>query len=347
MRAIAGWQRALRSVRRPHDARAVILLYHRVGDAGCDPWGLAVSAAHFSDHLEVLRRTCRVLPLSDMGRAIDRGGSPERLAVVTFDDGYRETLMQAKTLLDRAGVAATLFLPTGAVGSDREFWWDELERILLRPGPLPEQLEVSIGGRTHQWSVDESFSGNGGVLGREPHWRAWEDPPGPRERIYRALYDLLLTLHWDERRKIVDHLFDWAGLSPVGRPTHQPVTVSDVSMLAQHTLIEVGAHTVTHPVLSTLPASVQLEEILQSRVQLEALLGHSVKSFAYPYGGHEHYTPGTRALVREAGFVQACSNFPGLAARSTDCLQLPRMQVRDWDGEELRQRLLYWFRRPE
>jgi peptidoglycan/xylan/chitin deacetylase (PgdA/CDA1 family) len=108
-------------------------------------------------------------------------------------------------------------------------------------------------------------------------------------------------------------------------------------------LIEIGAHTVTHPSLSALPIASQREEIWQSKTGLEEILDRPVTSFAYPYGKRSDYSAETVALVREAEFVCACSNFAGLVSQSTDRFQLPRVHVPDCDGEEFVKQLSGWF----
>ena len=117
-----------------------------------------------------------------------------------------------------------------------------------------------------------------------------------------------------------------------------------MSELAQGGLLDVGAHTVTHPALAALSASRQRDEILQSKGRLEEVLGHRVTHFAYPHGTRSDYSPETVAIVREAGFACACSSFEGVVEKSTDRFQLPRVHVQDWNEEEFAGLLSGWFR---
>ena len=69
--------------------------------------------------------------------AVSGGDVPSAGVVVTFDDGYADNFHNAKPLLERYEIPATVFVTTGYLQDQREFWWDELERILLQPGTLP------------------------------------------------------------------------------------------------------------------------------------------------------------------------------------------------------------------
>src|SRR5207253_3204674 len=73
------------------------------------------------------------------------------------------------------------------IRAGREFWWDELERVVLGPGPLPPVLELGPGAR---WRLDDP-SENGFERRRQIHrgWRAWEEPPTRRHALYRDLWD--------------------------------------------------------------------------------------------------------------------------------------------------------------
>jgi peptidoglycan/xylan/chitin deacetylase (PgdA/CDA1 family) len=179
---------------------------------------------------------------------------------------------------------------------------------------------------------------------RNQSWSAWNDaPPTPRHRLYRALRELLKPLTEDKRQKALDELLAWAGDEPGARSTYRLLSYEEVFALTQGELMEVGAHTVTHPELSTLPAVSQRNEIQQSKAQLEEVLGRPVTSFAYPYGTRSDYTAETVRIVREAGFACACSNIHGVVGQSTDRFQLPRVHVQNWDGEEFARLLSRWF----
>ncbi len=65
---------------------------------------------------------------------------------ITFDDGYVDVLATALPLLERFDLPATVFLATGWLGSSRRFWWHDLARVVLPARPLPELLELDLGG---------------------------------------------------------------------------------------------------------------------------------------------------------------------------------------------------------
>jgi peptidoglycan/xylan/chitin deacetylase (PgdA/CDA1 family) len=127
------------------------------------------------------------------------------------------------------------------------------------------------------------------------------------------------------------------------RPSHRSLTLEEVFALAEEELIELGAHTVTHPVLSSLPEAAQRHEILMSKRRLQDLLNRPVSSFSYPYGQQAHYTAETVKIVRQAKFSCGCCNFVGVVNRRTVPFQLPRLHVRDCDGDEVAHQLSWWF----
>jgi peptidoglycan/xylan/chitin deacetylase (PgdA/CDA1 family) len=127
---------------------------------------------------------------------------------------------------------------------------------------------------------------------------------------------------------------------------HRPLTPSELRRLAASPLIEIGAHTITHPTLALAPIDDQRREIAQCRSELERALGRRVTAFAYPYGSLlRDYTSQTVSLVREAGFDLAFATTVAFAAPECDPLQIPRFTMLDSVGDvELAHRLVRsWY----
>lgn len=323
----------------------IILLYHRVARLLPDPQLLAVTPEHFAEHLEILRTYGSPLPLKRIDKCLRYPNLGQRAVIVTFDDGYTDNLYNAKPLLERYDIPATVFVMTGYLENNREYFCDELERVLLQPGTLPETLRLVVNEETHQWELGEATRYREEDFEPNRFWNVADSGnPTARHSMYRSLHNLLRPSPPEERRRIVDDIVAWAGAESVSRPTHRVLSPDEVCSLADGGLIEVGSHTVTHPVLSALPKARQRDEITRSKSRLEQILGGPVTSFAYPYGTRSDYTAETVVAVREAGFNRACSNFRGVVWPAQDRWQLPRCLVRDWDGEEFARRLRDWFR---
>jgi peptidoglycan/xylan/chitin deacetylase (PgdA/CDA1 family) len=358
---VSGTQRLRRAIGRFRTRiapGAVILLYHRISQAQTDPWSLCVTPQHFSEHLQVLRDAYLPIGLGRLTEAVRAYQHLPGSVVITFDDGYADNLHQAKPLLEHYDISATVFVISGSVGSEREFWWDELERLILEPEALPDSLSLSIGGRLFNWGsnrpdplssiLSRAFSrAKSSIIVGEPSDNSASSAGGPvtrnlaREFLYRALWKSCSNLPEGERRHVLDELLAWSAAAPVSRPTHRPVSAEELVVLGKGELIEIGSHTVTHPFLSRLPAVLQEDELRKSRSCLEEIIGADVTSFSYPHGA---YSRKTAALTAAAGYTCACSTRAQPVRAYTGSFELPRMMVQDWGGEEFARRLSAWFR---
>ena len=170
-------------------------MYHRVAELEVDPWALCVTARHFSEHLEVLQKEAQPISLKQLVRAHLEGKIPDRAVAVTFDDGYADNLYSAKPLLEKYNIPATVFVASGYIGHQGEFWWDELERIFLQPGTLPEILTLSINGKSYQWELGEAAAYSEDNYQRYCGWTVdWQEAPGLRQSLYLSLHQLVQPL---------------------------------------------------------------------------------------------------------------------------------------------------------
>lgn len=337
-------KRGFRRLTRVFQSCAVILLYHRVAEVPSDPQLLCVTPRHFKEHLEHLRLHYRPMSLRELKEALDAERIPHKAVVVTFDDGYADNLYNAKPLLERYDVPATVFVTSGYVGQGQEFCWDELEHILLVSPNLPETLHLTIQGKTYSWQLGEAETDDETPNKPDLRWNVtMEIYATPRHRVYCELHPLFRVLDYEAREQLLIQLSQWAGVSREGRSTHRILQADEIAKLSEGGLVEVGAHTLTHPVLIAQPLEMQWREIMESKRQLEAILGHPVTSFSYPYGGQGDVGEETIALVREADYQMACANSPTAITCRSDPYWLPRCLIRDWDGDGFGRRLGAFF----
>jgi peptidoglycan/xylan/chitin deacetylase (PgdA/CDA1 family) len=221
---------------------------------------------------------------------------------LTFDDGYADNLHQALPLMKRYDTPATFFIATGYIGSAGEFWWDQLERAVYAQSP-PEGL-------THDdWHLS----------------------------LYR---DLQPRAHF-VRRGILDRMLADCREETAARPSHRIMTSDELAKLAAEELVEIGAHTVTHPLLAAQRPEQQVAELRGSKRWLESHLGRPIRSFSYPYGGSHHYTAATVKAAADAGFTRACTTNSAYIRRSDQPLEWNRVQVPDVGGEEFEEFLFH------
>jgi peptidoglycan/xylan/chitin deacetylase (PgdA/CDA1 family) len=319
-------QRMVRSIIQRFRASAripLILMYHRIANELTDPWGLAVTPAHFEEHLDALRRTRFPLRLSQFVRQLVAGTLPEHAVAVTFDDGYADNLLVAKPQLAAADVPATVFLATGYLDRPGEFWWDELARLLLLEDG-PGDLELVVRGLRMQFDLGTEHPD------RSSTWRAWTAPRTARHVAYMRIWETLRRLNEDERNGLMsnlrsafsnDHALSGAGRAMIN---------DEAKALISDGLIEIGAHTVTHPLLTELEPADRSRELEDSKAACERLIGRPVPAFAYPYGDLD---PHVRSAVVSAGFGYAVSTVDQPVSANFDLFSLPRLQVLDCDGE--------------
>jgi len=314
------------------DRRApVILMFHRIAEPACDPWGLSVAPSRFEAQMRALK-ACRIpLSTADFVSGLEDGTLPALAVAVTFDDGYIDNVRVAKPILEEFGIPATMFLTTGYLGKQKEFWWDELTRLVLA-GRTAVEGTLVIGSRVFAVRLPALADASA----RPSTWRAWQPPQTPREHLYVDI--------WNELR-VLDHAAREHGLERVRQLFGQrsaseddlPMSTEDVRQLVTGTGIDIGAHSETHQPLTTLDVSDRRREIRQSRSVCETLAGKPIEGFSYPHGDLDAVTA---HLVRESGFRWACSTHPAAVDRARfDLFNLPRVQALDWTAPELERAL--------
>jgi peptidoglycan/xylan/chitin deacetylase (PgdA/CDA1 family) len=333
-------RRAYQSMRMRWGGWGIILAYHRVAAPKIDPQLLCVSPDHFREHLEVLTSLYRPMPLQDMRVAVRSKDIPAWSVAITFDDGYADNLRTAVPLLDQFSMHGTVFV-TGQVLDGQEFFYDVLEEILLGTSALPAELDFTEFHAAKKWSL-----GEWAIWPEEPEDDYWNwniglnTNPTPRHRAYREMFRWLRGSPPSVRAEVIQKLRLFAG-APLSVP--RGMRPEDLVAAQKGGTLEIGAHTVTHPVLNELSFDDQEREIVNGKRVLEKIIGQPVVSFAYPFGSSWDVGQAGVQLAERAGFLLSCANMPGTVTPGSDVHWLPRFLVRDWTGDEFAQKLERFF----
>jgi peptidoglycan/xylan/chitin deacetylase (PgdA/CDA1 family) len=175
------------------------------------------------------------------------------------------------------------------------------------------------------------FIATGFIGERREYW--WDELEQIAGSEYFSLYEEFQPMPHDARRHRLDKMFESAGRPRRSRSANLPMSLNEVTALAANDLFEIGAHTVTHPLLSAQTREVQYYEVRESKGWLEALVDRCVTSFSYPYGGSQHYDAVSVAAVREAGFERACTTDSRSVSAGDGHFEWPRIAVTDMDGD--------------
>jgi peptidoglycan/xylan/chitin deacetylase (PgdA/CDA1 family) len=292
-------------------ATALVLLYHRVADPASSPDGMCVEPGRFVDQLAQIAAH-PVLELAELAELARAERVPAGALAVSFDDGYEDTLVDARPRLTAAGVPATVFVPTGHIAGQRPFFWDALETLLLGPGPRPPQLVVSFPDGSRAWRTET---------------------PQQRDQARRQIHPLIQPAPPAFIDDVLAEIAAWAGVEP---PLDAPrtMTIDELRTLAGDPLITIGAHTVHHTNLGFRDEATQREEIERSRDDLCDWLGAAPLGFSYPFGIPDvDFHASTRRLVADAGFRYAVANQDGAISAGSDPYALPRYFVPDLSGD--------------
>jgi peptidoglycan/xylan/chitin deacetylase (PgdA/CDA1 family) len=285
-----------------------ILMYHRVAEVAVDPWGLAVSPRRFEQQLRAIRRHRTPMALDALVRHLLQGTAPRNAVAVTFDDGYLDNLVNAKPLLVRYGVPATLFVPTGSIGQAEEFWWDELAKLTLG-WPEASQGSVEVGDAEAEWAFPTAGTAGAEAARQAAHLRLWQ--------ALRAATPTIVAAAMAGLRRAI-------GTAPRAA-LDRTMTAAELTAWLEGGLTGIAAHTVTHRPMTALRPDELAVEVAASRARCAELTGREATGFAYPYGDHSETVA---AALGRTGLAWACSTRPAaVLPGALDLFDLPRLQV--------------------
>jgi peptidoglycan/xylan/chitin deacetylase (PgdA/CDA1 family) len=297
------------------ETRLCILTYHRILEHDDPLIGAEPDIATFSWQMQVLASNFNVLPLHEAIIALRENRLPPRAVCITFDDGYRSTHDLALPILKKLTLPATVFV-TSAVLDEGNMWNDRIiEAIRQLPEGLLDLQQISMG---------------------------QHDIHNMRDRIalVKKINDESKYLASDGRLAVIEKLEELAGVC------QNPglMLTRDMLLNLSREGIDIGGHTISHPILTKLNEQAARREIVENKKTLEEIIGKPLNLFAYPNGKiGKDFDERHMHMAQEAGYVAAFSTEIGSATKETNLFNLPRS--RPWDRTPFlfQCRLLRWL----
>jgi peptidoglycan/xylan/chitin deacetylase (PgdA/CDA1 family) len=270
----------------------------------------------FRWQMALLAECFNVMPLYDALRALDAGKLPPRTVCITFDDGYRSVHDLALPILREFKLPATVFVTSGYVGDDAGNMWNDriIHVVQSLPAALLDLSDLGLG--CYSLSSVEARRLSAARLTEAGKYM----PPAAREALVQRLEQM-------------------------GGLKDDALMLTPAMLVAlDSNNVEIGAHTVSHPILTSLDDESARFEITAGKTQLEHLIGKPVRLFAYPNGKvGKDFDARHVEMVRQAGFTAAFTTAVGAITGDQDRFQLPRSRPWDRIPFHFGLRLLSWM----
>ncbi|HEY3280068.1 MAG TPA: polysaccharide deacetylase family protein [Gemmatimonadales bacterium] len=218
--------------------------------------------------LAAVRRMGQLVPLRDLVQRHIAGRSTAGLIAVTADDAYASLLVEAAELVRREAIPVTVFAVTQAAALGAQYWWDRIDDLF---GRVPRE-----------------------------RWRAFEDACGlpaayrtgqpARFGPLRPLRQWLLAAHTGRWPQALEPLLQDLEVDAGTRTAQRSMTFEELARFAALPSVEVGVHTVSHPVLPLVPDAELDREITVAYETLREHLANVVPILAVPFGLFDHRT---------------------------------------------------------
>ena len=293
--------------------RLLTFYFHRVLERPDPLIPGELDARRFDETLAWIGQQFRVLPPRAACEQLASGTLPSRAATISFDDGYRDNHDVAMPILKRHRMSAAFFIATGYLGDGMQFNDRLTEAMRAHPGDTLDARWLGLG-----------------VLAT-----------GSTQAKLQALQKLRESVKYlglTEREQSVERIETACASAAAGVPRSRVMmTPKEVRTLADNGM-EIGGHTVMHPILKSVDDAAAFEEIRSGRDALASMLSSPPELFAYPNGklGID-YEPKHAEMARRAGFRFAFSTDRGVADAQTNHLMLPRFMP--WNTDALRFKL--------
>jgi peptidoglycan/xylan/chitin deacetylase (PgdA/CDA1 family) len=291
-----------------------ILTYHRVCDISniedypFDIDLISADTANFTWQMEFIKVNFNPIHLTRVIEYIEgKCDLPSNPIVVTFDDGFDDVYTNAYPILKRLDVPATLFITTSFLDEKKTIWYERLAHFILQTNYkiVIKDLNFEIPG-----SNDINL----------------------RRQYYSQLVEILKLLPNGKRLELLDELYEkysenYYSTSNDIRNLSRPLNWEQIFEMSK-SVFEIGSHSLTHPVLTSLTKEDLKHELVESKSILESKLELKIDSIAYPVGTELAFDERVKTAAKDSGYKLGLTYVEGRNnPKKLDCFALKRMHV--------------------
>jgi peptidoglycan/xylan/chitin deacetylase (PgdA/CDA1 family) len=200
-----------------------------------------------------------------------------RFVVFTFDDGYVDNYTVAYPIFKRHGIPFTIYITTNMPDHKMILWHYMLEEMML----MNKALKLELSGKIQSFDLSDLDK---------------------KELVYNELRRYLIDLSKDDRIKKIEEWFLNQEGDLYNRVKKESMTWEQIIELSKDPLLEINAHSISHPSLSTLSEEEMIHEVNGSKKILENNLGKKVAHFAYPFGSKDEIGEREVKILSETDF---------------------------------------------
>lgn len=219
----------------------------------------------------------------------------QKYIAVTFDDGYKDNLIEALAVCKKHAVPFTVYISTDVVNHKAFFWWYVLEEMLMN------KQQINIQGKTYSLkNIDE------------------------KNRVFDMVHAQLSTKDTNDCKKwFEDAGIEWQELNE--RLNHDLcLSVDELVQLSSDSLCTIGSHTISHARLTRQSHEQRYAELFRSKQELEKIICKPILHFSYPYGDMNKEVA---QLVQKVGYESAVTVREGLVRKKERLCELSRVRT--------------------
>ena len=267
--------------------------------------GLEVTPEYLENTVKFLRQNnYEIVSLSQAAKILDEGYKKKKFAVFTFDDGYSDNFIHAYPILKKHRVPFTVYVTTNFPDGKAVLWWYLLEDLILKE----TIIEFQLNGQKYKFLCAH----------------LWQ-----KEWAYQEIHRLILNSSSSNLNQRIRQVFENYEIDFHKKTSELALTWKQIREMSEDPLVEIGAHTTSHPALNKLTVSAVLKEIEGSRDKIESEINKKVEHFSYPFGTRNEIGRREFKIAKKCGFkTSTTTSIANIFEEHKDLLeQLPRIPI--------------------